>query len=133
MNTTETLARKLPHDGAKLLTEWTVALASVEATLPDRVTLRQMVFFSAIARSITRGHTVTQQLIFDEFEGTLGRSLTKSGALFFEPSRTYPAALGWLKLVENPDDRREKFVQLTERGRAALLVIIDIIRRLKAS
>ncbi len=133
MTETEEPLKRLPPESGKIMSEWTNALASIETKLPDRVTLRQMVFFSAMARSILRGHTVTQQSIFDEFRANLGRSLTKSGALFFEPTRTYPEALGWLRLVENPDDRREKFVELTERGRAALAVIIDIIKRLKAS
>ncbi len=122
---------KLPTDGAKLLSEWTLALAALDAILPDRVSLRQVIFFTAIARSLMKGHAVTQQVIFDEFEGTIGRSLTKSGALFFEPSRTYPAALGWLKAVENPNDRREKLIEFTNEGRAAVRAVIDIIRRFK--
>ncbi len=133
MTTVKTSQKRLPSDAGRVLGEWTRALALVEKKLPDRVTLRQIVFFSAMARSILRGHTVTQQQIFDEFEGTLGRSLTKSGALFFEATRTYPEALGWLKLVENPADRREKLVELTESGRAILVDFINIIKELKAS
>jgi hypothetical protein len=122
---------KLPTDGAKLLSEWRLVLAALDTILPDRCTLRQVIFFTAIVRSILRGHTVTQQFIFEEFAGTLGRSLTKSGALFFEPSRTYPAALGWLKAVENPADRREKLIELTPEGRGAVRAMLDIIRRYK--
>ncbi len=46
-----------------------------------------------------------------------GGSVRNTYRQLLEPSRVFPKALGWLTTEENPDDSREQFLRLTDKGK----------------
>jgi len=120
----------LPKRSAQDLESLGRALAVIAAGGHDRVTVKQSLFFMTVAHQHAMGHSVTLTDILTKFEGTgaLGGAVRKSYNVFFEPTPRFPDALGWIKQEEDPDDRRFKFLKLTERGEEVASDIVEAMR-----
>jgi len=82
---------------------------------PSTLTIRQALFFVAVAKEDLRHHRVTLTGIRAAHDG-LGRAIAKSKDMLLEPSRAYPQATGWLTQEHDPEDRRVRYLRLTPRG-----------------
>lgn len=118
---------KLSVSPAKAATE----LDGVRATLAymtevasPTLTVRQMLFFVAAATFDLRGRPATLTGIRQTF-GSLGRSIEKSKDILLEPSRHYPEALGWLTQELDPNDKRVRYLRLTDTGYAIINGLIE--------
>lgn len=109
------------------VTQPVFVLDELARALPSRVSVRQAYAFLLIGQRLAAGKdTVISDLresgIMDSqgkpvFDASIGRSYQ----LFMdEPSKDYPEPLGWITLKADPEDRRRKLVQLTDKGRAFL-------------
>lgn len=90
---------------------------------PERLSLPQATFFMLAALADLRGGPTTYTDILETM-GDSGQSVRASYGTFLAPSKRYAEALGWLEQEEDRDDRRRKYLKLTERG---LLVINEIL------
>lgn len=120
----------LPKRSAQDLESLGRALAVIAAGGHDRVTVKQSLFFMSVAYAHAMNHSVTLTDILSAYEGTgaLGGAVRKSYNVFFEKSARHPDALGWIKQEEDPDDRRFKFLKLTERGEEVASDIVEAMR-----
>ncbi len=120
----------LPKRSAQDLESLGRALAVIAAGGHDRVTVKQSLFFMSVAYAHAMNHSVTLTDILSAYEGTgaLGGAVRKSYNVFFEKNARFPDALGWIKQEEDPDDRRFKFLKLTERGEEVAADIVEAMR-----
>lgn len=93
----------------------TDTLERLSAHSPSTLTLRQTLFFLAVARKDLRHHRVTMSQIRADHP-SLGRSIEKSKDMLLDPTKTYPKAVGWLTQEHDPQDRRVRYLRLTRRG-----------------
>lgn len=94
---------------------------------PPTLTARQLLFFLAAAVHDLRGTPVTLTRIREIYEG-LGRSIAKSKDMLLEPTKQYQDAVGWLTQEHDPDDRRVRYLRLTDKGYAVLNGMIESAR-----
>lgn len=127
------------------------ALQTLASLLPERTTLRQATAFSAVLWANAMGHQVTLSDVVaelgDDEDGMpiLGNSPERVMDKFKSPSRKErdavaklppeerPAAMrqlprGWIEAVENEDDRRHKFLELTPAGLRVAELLAECIR-----
>jgi hypothetical protein len=94
----------------------------------DRLSVTQAAFFFAAAHAdVTRRGATRSELIAEHSE-TFGGSVRNTYRQLLEPSRSYPKALGWLTTEPNPDDDREQFLRLTDKGRRVIQRTMELIR-----
>jgi hypothetical protein len=102
-------------------------LASLSAVLlylaeagHDRLTINQAAFFLLVAAADARGRPLTLTEIMEKTDGILGRSIVNSYKTLLEPHgrQAKDFALGWLTREPDPDDERQKFLRLTEKGKS---------------
>lgn len=90
--------------------------------LPVRTTARQAFAFLLIAQMNAGGHTITAKRLRDiagrdeSGEEVLGQSIQRTYQVFLEKSDHNPEGVGWIFTEVDPDDRRNNFLRLTERG-----------------
>lgn len=120
----------LAAGSARTLEDLGAALAAVATLAHDRVTVKQSLFFVTVAQANAMGHSITLRDVVEQFDGSgsLGRAIRKSYAVFLAPTRTYPDGLDWLYQEEDPDDRRYKYLRLTDKGRAVVAGIVEAHR-----
>lgn len=128
------------------------ALHELAKELPPRVTIRQLLVFAMILEETSLGHSTTIKKIREkagpdkdfkknadgsrklgkdgkpELEDLLGQSIGRSYQVFCKPTKKEPDNLGWVDVVENEDDRREKFLRLTKEGEAVALKLARILK-----
>lgn len=104
-------------------------LSAVALRVPERTSVRQLLFFLTAAfmdiQNRPGGMTDIVDLLGDsdnlDAKGArkplLGRGIEASYVLFLEPNKRNPDALGWLTAVEDEDNRRRKLIRLTDKGR----------------
>jgi hypothetical protein len=109
------------------------ALRSVSAALKvfaengyDRMTLPQALFFCAVVEA----HLLGQRVTFSEIKDQLGEAINKSlhstyKTMLVPRGRSNDNGMGWIDAQPNPDDLRERFLILTDKGRALALDIIS--------
>jgi hypothetical protein len=93
-----------------------------------KMSAQQMLFFFAVAYSDVKKQSTTLSDAMGLY-GELGRSVEKTLVNFLDPTARVPDALGWLRQVEDPDDRRKKYLVLTDAGIAVIGRITDALRR----
>lgn len=120
----------LPAGSARTLEDLGAALAAVATLAHDRVTVKQSLFFMTVAHANAMGHSITLRDVVEQFDGSgsLGRAIRKSYAVFLAPTHSYPDGLDWLYQEEDPDDRRYKYLRLTDKGRAVVAGIVEAHR-----
>lgn len=94
------------------------------------MTVKQSLFFMSVAYAHAMNHSVTLTDILNAYEGTgaLGGAVRKSYNIFFEKTPRFPEALGWIKQEEDHDDRRFKFLKLTDLGEEVATDIVEAMR-----
>lgn len=126
-----------PSDASLL--KWLADCSNVFAVAGhDKMTVRQLLFFLAVAQESSLGHTATVPTIRERYP--LGRSIEKSKITLLEPTHDNPDGLGWIRQESDPADRRQRYLSLGDAGVRVLealpappeaLTIADIIRRLR--
>ena len=86
----------------------------------DRMTMGQAAFFMLAATADAKGVPVTRSQLLAASGVELRPSLRNSYRTLLAPSRLYPHGLGWLDTEDNPEDEREQFLRLSDRGRAVI-------------
>ena len=120
----------LPAGSARTLEDLGATLAAVAALAHDRVTVKQSLFFITVAHANAMGQSITLRDVVEQFDGSgsLGRAIRKSYAIFLAPGTSYPDALDWLYQEEVPDDRRYRYLRLTDKGREVVSGIVEAHR-----
>lgn len=99
----------------------------------ERLSLTQAAFFMLAATADAAGKPATRTQLIQAYGDRFGGSVRNTYRQLMEPSRVFPKALGWLRAEENPDDIREQYLRLTEKGRGviegALLALEPITSR----
>ncbi|MFN7388794.1 hypothetical protein [Brevundimonas sp.] len=91
------------------------------------MTVQQALFFLAAAyRDVVRRPATVSQ-IRATYE-PLGRSVEKSSLQFLEPGRVAPDALGWLEQQHDPDDKRVRYLTLTDDGEQVIAELVEAMR-----
>lgn len=93
----------------------------------ERMTVHQALFFLAAAYHDVMNQSVTVSRIREIYD-PLGRSVEKSSLQFLEPSKKNEEALGWLTQKIDEDDRRVRFLHLTDDGQDVVTAIIEAMR-----
>jgi len=114
--------------------QFSAALQGLAYALPNRVTIRQLLVFAMIMESVSLGQSVTIAELRakagsdNQGDDLLGQSIGRSYQVFCQPTKKEPDNLGWVEVVENEDDRRQKFLRLTKEGEAIALRIARILK-----
>ena len=110
------------------------AIQRLAYEIPNRVTIRQLLVFLMIAEEVSMGRDITIAEIRAKVgkdksgDDLLGQSIGRSYQVFLEPTKREPDNLGWAKVEENEDDRRQKFLRLTPLGTEIVAEVIQILR-----
>ncbi|MFN3558931.1 MAG: hypothetical protein ACK4UQ_06550 [Brevundimonas sp.] len=102
---------------------YTAVARLVEQSEP-RTSGRQILAFLAVAQAEADGKSIMLSDIRD-IEGSdgqpiIGQSIAQTFAMLLDPSEREPRGLGWVRQEVDPDDRRRKYLKLTDKGRAVL-------------
>jgi hypothetical protein len=114
--------------------QFSAALQGLAYALPNRVTIRQLLVFAMIMEEVSLGHSVTIAELRAKAgsdsngDDLLGQSIGRSYQVFCQPTKKEPDNLGWVEVVENEDDRRQKFLRLTKEGEAVALRIARFLK-----
>lgn len=122
---------RLPAASASAFSALATALHILAEAVPTRTTIRQAecLMIIAYAHVMNRSITLTEVIATTEDNG--GRALERSLHVFIAPNRAYPEALDWVEQVEDRDDRRKKYLRLTQKGIAALSEVLAAIAVIK--
>lgn len=93
----------------------------------DKMTVRQTLFFYAVAFESLSGRSVNVASLRETYS-SLGRSIEKSISQFLEKTARTPDALGWITQTGDPDDRRVRYLSLTEKGADVAGAIVEAMR-----
>lgn len=83
---------------------------------PHRLSLKQMLAFTIIAQANAMGRSITITEVREIAGETLGQGIERQIGTFFEPCKQEPDAVGWLRQEIDEDDRRRKYLKLTDKG-----------------
>lgn len=123
----------LPANAARDLGRLSRALQALAAELPGRTSVRQAMAFVTIAQLDAMGHSVTltdlRETLGEDLEGAplLGQSVERILNTFLEPTKRDPDGLGWVYQENDEDDRRRKYLKLTDEGRGAAKRIMEAL------
>ena len=90
--------------------------------MPPRTTARQAYAFLLIVRENSMGRSITAKGLRElagrdgNRDEILGQSIQRTYQLFLEPDEHNPDGLGWVYIEMNPEDRRQNFLKLTQKG-----------------
>ena len=115
------------------LREISQTLLALAELAPERMTLAQASFFLLAASADVAGKPTTFTEVRDRAGPQLNRTLHNTYKVYMTEGRLRDGkrevGLGWLTSDKNPDDNRQKFLRLTERGREVLNDIIIAVSR----
>lgn len=100
------------------------ALRAIASEVPGRGSVRQAMAFIIVAHANAMGSAITltdlKEMAGDDATGValMGPATARTLDTFLEPTKREPDALGWIAQVPDEDDRRRKFLVLTEVGTA---------------
>jgi hypothetical protein len=94
---------------------------------PERMTMSQAIFFILAGTADLAGRDPTYSAIKHAVGDKINRSLNTTYRILLAPSRLYPNGLGWLRQEPNPNDSREKFLRLTNSGRAVMKEVLNAL------
>jgi hypothetical protein len=121
--------QRLPSVSAKELETFARYLVALTSITPPRTSARQMLAFCMVAQAHIRNQSLNMadlmNAVGDDARGVsiLGRSIERTFGLFMEPTRANPDGLAWVTQVLDEDDRRKKYLRLTDLGAHAVRVI----------
>lgn len=103
------------------------AMRVLSLELPPRVSLRQAIAFTYVADACASGRRVTMRDIrdfFSEEEGSSGAgSVANTFAVFLDDDRD--GSLGWIEQRVDRDDKRKRFLHLTDDGKEVAMAIAE--------
>lgn len=119
---------KLPATSARALSGLVSLMHVLSETVPPRTAVRQIEALFVVAYASAMGRNVTVKDVVDAIDPDGGaKAVERSIHQFTQPSKFYPDALDWIGQETDPDDRRKKYLVLTERGVTALGRLLDAI------
>lgn len=115
----------------KELKTFSTALMHLAELVPERTTGSQLTFFLFAAMADIRNSPTTFNEIREAVGPAIGRSLHTTYRVFLDGNRSSDhnraKGLGWLRTETDPHDNRRKYLHLTDKGRAVLQGIADIV------
>lgn len=117
----------LPARSAADLKTLVSAMSVLAAAGHERMTVQQALFFLATAYHDVMGQSATVSRIREIYE-PLGRSVEKSSLQFLAPNKRNEEALGWLNQELDEDDRRVRYLHLTEDGEDVVAALVEAMR-----
>lgn len=119
-----------PRLSARALEDMAAGFAALSALGHERLTVRQSLVFLAVAHAHAMGRSITLTDIRHRYAGTgaLGDAIIKSFAMFLPPTKRLPEALGWIVQEEDENDRRFKYLRLTEKGQHVAATVIEALK-----
>ena len=124
---TADLLSRLPSRPFSDLEAMLKASVVLAAESHDKMTVRQTLFFYAVAYHSLMGQSINMARI-REIYAPLGRSIEKSISQFLEPTEATPDALGWITQTNDPHDRRVRYLSLTPKGADVAGAMIEAMR-----
>ena len=118
---------RLPASTTADLSGLVQAMAVMTRAGHKKLTAQQMLFFFAVAFSNVKRQSINIADVRAIY-GELGRSVEKTIVNFLAPTDRFPDALDWLRQVEDPDDRRKKYLELTPVGAEVIEDVIEALR-----
>lgn len=122
------MTEKLSPTTAASLEALTAALAKIAELAPERMTVRQALFLTALAHREAMGHTASVPLIREDHP-VLKRAGEKHKECFLAPTSRYPDALGWVEQEYDEEDRRMRYLKLTTEGRGVVSAIVAAVAK----
>jgi hypothetical protein len=111
---------------------FSTALMHVAELVPERTTTSQLTFFLFAAMADIRNTPTTFNEIREAVGPSIGRSLHTTYRVFLDGNRSSDhnraKGLEWLRTETDPHDNRRKYLHLTEKGKAVLQGVADIMR-----
>lgn len=106
------------------------ALAVLAELGHERMTVRQALFFCALGYREAMGYSASVPLIRDAYP-VLGRAAEKMKEQLLPPTKRFPDALNWAEQHTDEDDRRHRYLKLTEEGVDTASAIVGAMREVK--
>lgn len=88
--------------------------------IPARVSVRQLLAFLIVANANAMGRSITLGEVRELAGDAMGQSIERTINNFFPPTKRDPEQLGWIEQVMDDDDRRRKYLVLTQEGRRVM-------------
>jgi len=129
--TGSTTQSRLSPRSARELEGFADYLLAMTSITPPRASARQMLAFCIVAMANIRNESLNMADLMtsagDDVDGKaiLGRSIERTFGLFMEPTKQNPDGLGWVTQEMDPEDRRKKYLKLTDKGREAVTKITE--------
>lgn len=131
--TGSTSQQPLPYHFSHELERFTALLVGVTSITPPRTSARQIMAFCMVAMHHIRNRSTTMADLMhmggDDERGVplLGRSIERTFGLFLDPSKVHPDALAWVTQEADPNDKRRKYLRLTDLGAEAVRKIVGAV------
>lgn len=117
---------KTPQLNAALLAGGADALRLIADAMPPRTSIRQVLAILEVFAANAAGRSITMSDLRESASGVksedsvkvVGQSIAKTFEVFYEPTKTNPDWLGWVRQEIDESDRRIKYLRLTEKGEA---------------
>lgn len=109
------------------------ALQILAAKLPARTSTRQAMAFVTVAYLDAMGTPATLTQLREiagvgvDKKPLLGQSIERTFDTFLEPTKRTPDALAWCYQEVDEDDRRNKYIRLTTKGKRAAQEILEAL------
>ncbi len=119
------------------LAQFTKALRVINSELPTRFTTRQLLALAMIAEAHSEGRMVTITDLREQGGATkdgspiIGQAIVKSYPQFQAPTKRDPDALGWVYEDYDEDDRRLKYVRMSDAGEAVFERVAEALEGTK--
>lgn len=124
-----TNSAKLPATSAGDLLRLVSLMHILAEAVPPRTAVRQIEALFVIAYASAMGQSVTLSQVVEAIDPSGGaRAIERSIHAFTQPNKYYPDALDWVAHETDANDRRKKYLVLTEKGRDALQALLDAIK-----
>jgi hypothetical protein len=128
---------KTPNLNATLLAGGADALRLIADAMPPRTSIRQVLAILEVFAANAGGRSITMSDLRESASGVksgdgvkvVGQSIAKTFEVFYEPTKANPDWLGWVRQELDDNDRRIKYLRLTEKGEAVAAAIQAALSR----
>lgn len=117
---------KLPSTAAADFERLSAVLTVLAELAHERMTVRQALFFTSAAYLEAMGQTSSVPIIRDAYP-VLKRAGEKIKETLLDPTDRYPEALGWLEQDTDPNDRRMRYLKLSNEGREVGMALVEAL------
>lgn len=117
---------KLPATVAADFERLSAMLTVLAELAHERMTVRQALFFCSAAYLESMGQTSSVPIIRDAYP-VLKRAGEKIKETLLDSTDRYPDALGWLEQETDPNDRRMRYLKLSDEGREVGMALVEAL------